>query len=66
MLLNSYTTGGTSGAGITYPSGAPGFTHTVCSGVRVPQSSFLCIILFIMGFCPFWPVYCLSFFDLHF
>jgi hypothetical protein len=43
-VLNSNTTGVTSGEGTDYPSGASVFT-SVLSGVPVAHSSFLCNVL---------------------
>jgi len=60
-------TGTTSGTGTAYPSEAPEFTPVV-SGVRVIQSLALCVVLcrslLVPLFFFFWPLCCLSFFDL--
>ena len=57
--------GATSGAGTTYPFGAPEFTP-VFSGVRVTRSLVLCVCrsLFVLLSFFFWPLCCL-FFDIR-
>ena len=58
VSLNSNTTGVTSGAGITNPSGAPQF----CVEFVLLDFCFLCsvcVLLFVFFF--FWSLYCLSF-----
>ena len=57
-----------SGASTAYPSGSLEFTHSF-SGVRVAQSLVLSVV-FCRDHCLsfsyfFWPLYCLSFFDLR-
>ena len=58
-----------SGAGTAYPSLAPEFIP-VFSGVRIGRSLvfsvLLIFIILITVFFSFWPLYCLSFFDLRF
>jgi hypothetical protein len=60
--------GATSATGTAYPSGAPKFTP-VLSGVRVARSLGLCVVfcrsLFVLLSFFFWPLCCLSFFDLR-
>jgi hypothetical protein len=57
----------TGATGTTYPSGAPEFTSGIC-GVHVSWSSVFyvvfCRLLFVLLSSFFWPLYCLSFFDL--
>ena len=57
------TTGTSSGAGTAYPSGAPEFTPGFYSNF-----SFMCMFcrsLFVLLSFVFWPLCCLSFFDLR-
>ena len=42
FCIYHYTTGGTSGAGTAYPSGAPDFTHGFLWGWRFSISSYMC------------------------
>ena len=60
------TTGASSGERITYPSQWPEFSATF-SGLRVTRSLVLCVCLVdrCLSFF-FWPLCCLSFFDLRF
>ena len=63
------TTGATSGEGTAYISGTPEFTP-VFSGVRQCYSIFIfmsmfCRSLFVLLSFSFWPLRCLSFFDLR-
>ena len=52
-------------AGTSYPSGAPEFTP-ICSVVRVAQSLVFCVLFSqIIVYRSFWPLYCLSFFNLR-
>jgi hypothetical protein len=56
-------TSANSGAGTAYPSGAHEFT-SVFTGVRVTRSLVLCV-MFCRLFFFFYPLCCLSFFDLR-
>jgi hypothetical protein len=65
----SSTTGATFGAGTAYPSGVPEFIPCFC-GVRVARSLVFCVMfcrsLFVLLTFFFWPLYCMSFFDLQY
>jgi hypothetical protein len=59
----------TRGSGTAYPSGAPEFTPSF-SGVRVTRSILSCMCIFCRSLVVllsffFWPLCCLSFFDLR-
>ena len=62
------TTGVTSGAGTAYPSGAPEFTPGFQWGSCYSIFSFICMFsrsLFDLLPFFFWPLCCLSFFDIR-
>ena len=68
VCMKSNTTGVTSEARPAYNSGTSEFT-LVISGVHVAQSLVFCVVfcesLFDISSFFFWPLYCLSFFDLQ-
>ena len=62
------TTDATSGAGTTYPSGAPGFTSSFQWASCYSIFSFICMLcrwLFVLLYFFFWPLCCLLFFDIR-
>ena len=61
-------TGSTSGAGSVYPSRAPEFTHSFQWSSCYSIFTFICMFcrsLFVLLYFFFWPLCCLSFFDLR-
>ena len=53
------------GVGTAYPSGTPEFTIGFQWGSCYSIFSFLCSVLQIIIFFKFWPLHCLSFFNLR-
>ena len=68
ICTKSNTTGATSGAEASYLSGTSKFTYVFKQCSRYLIFGFVCNVLQIVV-CPivflFWPLYCLSFFDLR-